>query len=210
MLWNVLTTTPGRYVLFSLRLRSIDICFFYSRSINSFGLKWPLSRVLFLDNSFSGKFFDDPFCKGFFSDELFLNKGRKESGAPYLLKMCVFGLKNNFFWEVWYSILFETVKSLRTRVSINTTIDVLSTVDNSLVQILKLKFAKNFEPCFWSWYWSWSFVKILMYIFGLDFWSRSLVEILKLNFDQRMTRLKSSSYGESRHSLGLLCRWQCF
>ena len=59
---------------------------------------------------------------------------------------------------------------------INSTIDILSPVDDSLVQILKLRFAKNFEPCFWSRYWSWSFVKILMYIFGQDFeaevWSR--------------------------------------
>ena len=151
MLWNVLTTTPGRYVLFSLRLRSIDICFFYSRSINFFGLKWPLSRVLFLDNSFSGKFFDDPFCKGFFSDELFLNKGRKESGAPYLLKMCVFGLKTTFsgrfdiqyfsrLWKVW-ELAFRSIRQLMFSA-------LLTTV--------------------WSRFWSWSLPKILSLVFGRD------------------------------------------
>ena len=59
-------------------------------------------------------------------------------------------------------------------------------VGSSLVEILKLKFGRDFEPCFWSRYWSWSLVKILKFIFGQDFeagiwskfWGWSLFEIL--------------------------------
>ena len=40
--------------------------------------------------------------------------------------------------------------------------------------------------------------------------SWSLVEILKLNFDQLVTRLKSSYFGESTQLLGPLCLWQSF
>ena len=55
---------------------------------------WSFLGIYCLTTFFRG-FFDDPFLRDLF-DELFLNKGRRESGAPKLQKMCVFGLKNDF------------------------------------------------------------------------------------------------------------------
>ena len=65
-------------------------------------------------------------------------------------------------------------------------------VDNSLVEILMMRFGRDFKPEFWSLYWSWKLVKPLRLKFGQDFmakdWStfpaRSLVEIWKLKFDR--------------------------
>ena len=64
---------------------------------------WPQKLRLFLGIyclttfSFRG-IFDDPFL-GIFFDELFLNKGGRESGALKLPKICVFGLKIQLFQQ---------------------------------------------------------------------------------------------------------------
>ena len=68
-------------------------------------------------------------------------------------------------------------------------VDAEDPVDDSLVEVLKLKFARDFEPEYLSRYWSYSFVKVLKQISRQDleaqFWSRfwnwSFVEILRLN-----------------------------
>ena len=73
-------------------------------------------------------------------------------------------------------------------------------VGNSFVDILTLKFGRDFEPEHLSKYCMWSFAKILKLIFRQNFeaeffsqgfeaealsrfWGWSLAEILKLNFD---------------------------
>ena len=42
-------------------------------------------------------------------------------------------------------------------------------VDNSLVEILMMRFGRDFKPEFWSRYWSWKLVKLLRLKFGQDF-----------------------------------------
>ena len=96
-------------------------------------------------------------------------------------------------------------------------VDAEEKVVDRFLDVLKLRFCRDFEPRFWWWYWSWSLVKILKYIFGQDwgwvsvsYWSWSLVEILKQNFDQLLDWPKSSYFGESTQPLGLLWLWQSF
>ena len=70
-----------------------------------------------------------------------------------------------------------------------------------VVTILKLKFGQDFEVNFWSRLWDWDLVKLLKF-------SWSLVEILKLNFDQLVQWIKSVYPYKSTQPL--VCLWQCF
>ena len=79
----------------------------------------------------------------------------------------------------------------------------------SLVEILKLRFGKDFEPEFRSRFWSWRLFKILNLRFSWNFeadvwprfWSWSLVEILKP---------KSICFDEDTQPFSLLCLWQIY
>ena len=74
--------------------------------------------------------------------------------------------------QVWsYSLLFtdmtlafEDANSKLLNVACFADLDAEDRVD-SLVEVLNLKFGRDFEP----WFWSWKLVKILRYMFGQDF-----------------------------------------
>ena len=76
-------------------------------------------------------------------------------------------------------------------------IDAEERVDDSLEEIMKLKFSLK------------SYLKISKLNFEIWSISRSwsLVQILKLNFGQLVVWLKNSYFGESTQPLGPLCLW---
>ena len=76
-------------------------------------------------------------------------------------------------------------------------IDAEERVDDSLEEIMKLKFSLK------------SYLKISKLNFEIWSISRSwsLVQILKLNFDQLVVWLKSSYFVESTQPVGPLCLW---
>ena len=127
-----------------------------------------------------------------FSDKLFLNKGRRESGAPKLPKMCVFGLTKQHF--------LRKKKTKKTRVSknsiiggliLNTFRDCENVWDFAFRSIRRLIFSALLTTV-WSRFWSWGLLKILNIVFGRDieaevvsrFWCMFLVKNLKLKFGQ--------------------------
>ena len=71
-------------------------------------------------------------------------------------------------------------------------VDIEESVDNSSVEVLKLRFGREVEPEFWSQYWNWSLIMILKYTCCSKLWgwdlSRlrgwKLVKILKQKFGQ--------------------------
>ena len=82
----LVTISPERYAFFSLPSRSIEIIFIQDRSLFLASEITLFFRDLLLHNLFSA--FNGSF------DKLFLNKGRRESRAPELQKICFMALKS--------------------------------------------------------------------------------------------------------------------
>ena len=89
----LVTISPERYAFFSLPSRSIEIIFIQDRSLFLASEITLFFRDLLLHNLFSA--FNGSF------DKLFLNKGRRESRAPELQKICSYGLKKPRYSQAW-------------------------------------------------------------------------------------------------------------
>ena len=63
------------------------------------------------------------------------------------------------------TLAFEDANSKLLNVACVANLDAEDRVEDSLVEVLNLKFGRDFEP----WFWSWKLVKILRYMFGQDF-----------------------------------------
>ena len=62
------------------------------------------------------------------------------------------------------TLAFEDANSKLLNVACVADLDAEDRVEDSLVEVLNLKFGRDLEP----WLWSWKLVKILRYIFGQD------------------------------------------
>ena len=62
------------------------------------------------------------------------------------------------------TLAFEDANSKLLNVACVANLDAEDRVEDSLVEVLNLKFGRDLEP----WLWSWKLVKILRYIFGQD------------------------------------------
>ena len=62
-------------------------------------------------------------------------------------------------------VAFENANSKPLDVLSVVDVDAEKLVDNILVEILKLRFGRDFEPKLFSQYWSWSLVKIFVHDF---------------------------------------------